>query len=253
MPLALLMAAAVAPAPICSDRPAKANAACTVPAGRFQLETGVADWSLTKQAGARDELLILGSSFLKLGLSDSADLEVGFTPYTQVTDTQPGSRSRVSGFGDVVVRFKRQLTGTSARVQVAAIPFVKVPTAAKVIGNGKVEGGLAVPLSFAVVGPVTATLGPEVDVLADADGSGRHIGLVNLVSLSAVVAPRVTLGGEIWGNWNLDPAGTVRRASADAAIAYAASNVLQLDLGANVGLNRQTADIELYAGASILF
>ena len=108
-------------------------------------------------------------------------------------------------------------------------------------------------VGLAIAGPVAVTLGPEVDVLADADGSSRHLGLVNLVSLSIAVAPRVTVGGEIWENWNLDPAGTVRQASADAAIAYAASNALQLDLGANFGLNRQTADIELYGGASILF
>ncbi|WP_309662061.1 transporter [Sphingomonas sp.] len=253
MAQAMLLAAEVATAPICAERPGKANAVCTVPAGKWQLETGIADWSLTRQAGTRDAVLILGSSFLKLGLSDTADLEVGVTPFVQATIKQAGSRSRVSGFGDVVVRYKHQLTDKDADLQVAAIPFVKVPTAAHAIGNGKVEGGLAVPVGLALGGPVTVTFGPEVDVLADADGSGRHFGLTNLVSLSVAVAPRVTVGGELWGNWNLDPAGTVKQASADAAIAYAASNALQLDLGANVGLNRQTPDIELYAGASILF
>lgn len=249
--VALLMAAEAAP--ICADRPAKGNGVCTVPAGAFQLETGAVDWSLTKASGSRTEQLIIGSSFLKLGISDSSDLELGFTPFVQVTAKGPGPRTRASGFGDVMLRYKRRLTGQDAAVQIAAIPFVKLPTADKDIGNGKVEGGLAVPISFSIAGPVTMTLGPEVDVLADADGSGRHFGLVNLVNLSATVAPRVTIGGEIWGNWNLDPDGTVRQASADAAIAYAASNRLQYDVGANLGLTRATADVELYAGASLLF
>jgi hypothetical protein len=251
--LIMAVAASAEPPPICADRPAKANAVCTVPAGKFQLETGVIGWSLARDAGTRAELLTVGSSFLKLGVSEESDLELGFTPEAQLTVKQAGSRSRVSGFGDVVVRYKQRLTGNATRVQVAAIPFVKLPTAAKGLGNNKVEGGLAVPISFTVAGPVTMTLGPELDVLADADGSGRHFGLINLVNLSATVAPRVTIGGEIWGNWNLDPAGTVRQASVDAAIAYAASNVLQLDLGANLGLTRQTPDLEVYTGISIAF
>ena len=48
--------------------------------------------------------------------------------------------------------------------------------------------------SASPAGPVTLTLGPEVDLLADADGDGRHAALVNLVNLSAPVAPRLTLG-----------------------------------------------------------
>ena len=251
--LALLIVADVAAAPICADRPAKANAVCTVPAGRFQLETAAIDWSLAKDDGTRTETLIVGPSFLKFGISDASDLEIGFTPYAQVTVKQAGSRNRASGFGDVVVRYKRRLTGPSAGVQIAALPFVKLPTASYDLGNGKVEGGLAVPVSFSVAGPVTMTLGPELDLLADADGSGRHVGLVNLVNLSATVAPRLSVGGEIWGNWNFDPAGTVRQASVDTAIAYAATDRLQLDFGANFGLTHQTADVELYTGVSFLF
>ena len=66
-------------------------------------------------------------------------------------------------------------------------------------------------------------------------------------------APRLTLAGELWSNLNFDPAGTLRQASADAALAYAVSNDLQLDAGANLGLNANTPDIEVYVGTSIRF
>ena len=122
----------------------------------------------------------------------------------------------------------------------------------KNLGNGKAEGGLAVPVSFAL-GPATLTLGPEVDLLADAGGHGRHAAIVQLVNLAASVAPRLTLAGELWANWNFDPDGTVRQASADFAAAYAVTRTFQADAGANFGLNRDTADVELYAGASIRF
>lgn len=158
-----------------------------------------------------------------------------------------GSRTRVSGIGDVVLRYKRRLTGPGAPLQVAAIPFVKLLAAPDGLGNGRVEGGLAVPVSFALGGPVTLPLGPELDLLADADGHGRHFAVVNLVNLSAPVAPRLTLAGELWTNLNFDPGGTVEQASLDAAAAYAVSDDLQLDLGANLGLTRDTPDVEVYA------
>ena len=109
------------------------------------------------------------------------------------------------------------------------------------------------PISFALAGPVTMTLGPEIDLLADGDGHGRHAAIVQLVNLSAPVAPRLTVVGELWGSWNFDPAGTIRQASADVAAAYAVTSNLQLDAGANFGLTRATADIQIYAGASIRF
>ncbi|HEX8225796.1 MAG TPA: transporter [Allosphingosinicella sp.] len=237
---------------ICTDRPARANVVCTVPAGSVQIETSALGWTLAEAGAGRTELLTVASSFAKVGLSDRSDLQIGFTPFAQLTSRTAGASQRVSGFGDLLVRYKRRLTSTDAPVQLAVIPFVKLPTAAAGIGNGRVEGGVALPVSF-TLGQFTMTLGPELDVLADADGSGRHVALMNLVNVSLPVAARWTVAGELWTNFNFDPAGTIRQASADAAVAYALSNDLQLDAGANFGLTAVTADVELYAGLSFRF
>jgi hypothetical protein len=61
------------------------------------------------------------------------------------------------------------------------------------------------------------------------------------------------LAGELWTNVNLDPSGTVKQASVDAALAYAVSNSVQIDTGANIGLTRDTPDVELYGGLSLRF
>ena len=248
-----LLAAAEAAAPICTDRPAKANATCTVPPGKVQLESGLAGWSLTEANGTRVELLSLGSTVVKIGVTERSDLQVAVTPFARLTVRDSSGKARTSGFGDVLVRYKQRLTGEGAAVQVAAIPFVKLPTARRGLGNDKVEGGVAVPVSFALSGPVTMTLGPEVDLLADGDGRGRHPALVSLVNVAGPIAPRLTLAGELWSNVNFDPAGTIKQASADVALAYAASGDLQLDAGANFGVTRDTPDVELYVGLSTRF
>lgn len=239
--------------PICTDRPTKANAVCTVPVGKWQLESSAASWSRTEADGAETKVLTLGSSVVKIGLSDRSDLQVGFTPYVHSETRAGGIISTASGAGDLTVRYKHRLTPDEARVQVALIPFAKLPTADGDIGNGKVEGGLAVPISISTGGPVSVVLGPEVDLLADADGEGRHLALVNLVNVSAPVAKGLTLYGELWTMTNFDPADNVTQASANAALAWLASDRVQLDMGANVGLTRHTADLELYAGASVRF
>ena len=238
--------------PICTDRPTKANATCTVPVEKFQLESTAAGWTLIKSGGAQTDVWQIGSSVLKLGLSDRSDLQVGFTPFVQAETKVGGGKSAVSGFGDVIVRYKRRLTGEASTVQVAVIPFVKLPTAKRGIGSGKAEGGLAVPVSMAV-GSATLTLGPEADLLADADGHGRHVALVNLVNFAGPIAPRLTLVGELWTMTNFDPARTATLASIDAALTYAVNPTIHLDLGANLGLTKHTADAELSAGVSLRF
>jgi hypothetical protein len=254
--IALAMPAAAAEpeeTPICTDRPTKANAICTVPVGKWQLESSAASWSRTEAEGVTTKVTTLGSTVVKFGLSDRSDIQVGITPLVRVESEAAGVTTRHSGFGDLTVRYKHRLTADNAQVQVGLIPFVKLPTADGDIGNGKVEGGLAVPISIATGSPVTVVLGPELDMLADADGDGHHAALVNLVNLSGPIGDGVTLYGELWTMTNFDPADTVTLASADAALSWLVKDQLQLDIGANFGLTRNTADIELYAGASVRF
>lgn len=255
MSLASMLLFAVASAankpPICTDRPTKANAVCTVPKGSLQLETSALGWTLTKVGGTKSKTFSVGSSLLKYGLTDRSDVQLGFTPYVRIANN--GHTDNHSGVGDLTVRYKHRLSAEASPVQVDFLPFVKIPTAKRGIGNRKLEGGLAVPISFGVGGGVTATLGPELDLLADGDGHGRHPALVNLVNLSAPIAPRLTLIGELWSSLNFDPAGTIEQASADAAVAYAISGSMQLDAGINAGLTSDTPEVELYAGVSLRF
>jgi hypothetical protein len=201
--------------------------------------------------GLRSEYLTVAPSVVKFGLSDHSDLQVGFTPYAHLQVKGAGTSSHTSGFGDVVVRYKHRLSRDGAPVQFGLIPFVKLPTASQGLGNDKVEGGLALPIGFSLGHSITAVIGPEADWLAD--GHGHHFGVVNLINLSGPIAPRVTFAAELWSNYNFDPGGTVRQASADAAIAYLATKTLQLDAGINFGLTKDTPDVEVYAGSSVRF
>lgn len=240
--------------PICADRPGKATSACTVPAGHWQVETGFADWTLQNVDGERDTSLVLGETTIKYGVTASSDLEVDVTPWQDSRSRFGGIHEGVSGFGDVNVVYKQRLTKADAPVQVLAMPFVKIPTAKQSLGNGKWEGGLLVPIGYAIPKtPLSLALTPEVDWVADGDGHGHHAAMAQVASLGWAVSEKLNLSAEIWGGWDWDPAGTTRQSSADAAAAYLLSNDVQLDAGANFGLNRNTPDVELYGGVSVRF
>ena len=241
-------------APICADRPGKATGTCIVPVGHWQVETGVADWTEQDGGGERDTSLAIGETTMKYGLTDRSNIEVDVAPWQHATSRFAGARESDSGFGDINLLFKELLTSPDAPVQVAALPLVKIPTASHSLGNGKWEGGLLIPIAFAI--PKTKLgigLTPEIDWAADGDGEGHHAAMVQVVSLGWAANDRLNLSAELWGEWDWDPAGTTRQASADGSIAYLLSNNVQLDAGANLGLNRVTPDVELYGGFSIRF
>jgi hypothetical protein len=240
--------------PICADRPGKGTGTCTVPAGHWQVETGLADWTLQKDGGERDTSLVLGETIVKYGLTDRSDIEVDFAPLQRATSRAGGARQRASGIGDLTLLFKQQLTGPDAALQVAALPYLKAPTAKHSLGNGKWEGGLLLPIGYALPNStISIGLTPEIDLAADADGRGHHAAMAQVVSLGWQATSRLNVSAELWGQWDWTPSGTTRQASADGAVAYLLTKDVQLDAGANFGLNRVTPDAELYGGVSKRF
>jgi hypothetical protein len=243
--------ASSADAPICTDRPTKSNFACTVPKGLVQIEADGFGWVTSSVGGSRTDQLIFSNPTLKLGLTSSSDLQLNWVPFTRVRSRNAGGTvSTLSGVGDVTVRFKQRLTAADGAFQLALLPFVKLPTARAGIGNGKLEGGIAMPVNISAPGGWTVTLGPQLDVLANAQG--RHFGLTGLVNIAKQIGA-FTLYNELWTSQNFDPAGTVRQYSYDVSLAWLPKPALQFDIGANIGLNASTPGLVAYLGVSTRF
>lgn len=240
--------------PICADQPGKSSQACTVPPGHFQFESSLADWTLDKHGGERDTAIVIGETGFKFGLTDRSHIDIDIQPWQRVTSRIGNIHDDASGFGDVLVSYKYRFSPADAALAVAISPFVKVPTAKHSIGNGKWEGGLILPIQYAI--PKTSlslSSTPEIDWTADVDGHGHHAGMAQVVNLGWQVNDKLNLSAELWGGWDWDPDGTTRQSSADGAAAYLINKKLQLDAGFNVGLNRVTPDLELYIGVAEQF
>ena len=247
-------AASAADDPICADRPGKATPTCTVPRGKIQVETALVGWAHDVSGHVRSDAFAIGQSALKFGLTDRLHVELDVTPFAEIKVHGGGFRDRVSGIGDSSVALKYRMTRDDASVQLALRPFVKIPTANHSIGNRKVEGGIALLADSSFGGsPVGWDLAPEVDLVADFNGSGYHGAIAAAASIGIPVSDQLTLSGELWGSWNFDPSHTLRQYSLDASAALLLSPNVQVDAGVNFGLNRATPDVEAYSGVAFRF
>ena len=244
--------------PFCTDRPTKGTGPCTVDAGHLQIESDIFNATLQNSDGIVTDTYLYTNPNFRLGLSQNLDVELNFSPYVEVVTHEhaTGARTDDSGFGDMFLRVKTSLIGNGQGTFSAALdPFLKIPTAPLTIGNGAVEGGLVVPLQYAVSDVWSLSLVPELDVLKNQFDNGHHAAGVVAFSISRAISAQVSATAEIWEDANLDPSGTIQQYSFDIAGTWQPSGArdLQFDAGANFGLNHETPAAQFYLGISHRF
>jgi hypothetical protein len=258
----LLTASAVASAEdlrdLCADRPGKGSPACTVDPGHLQAEFGLVDWTHDRNPGSVEDDLILGDLALRYGLGDSTELQLEWTAYGRVRtrDRASGIVDRQHGSGDVTVGLRQNLhnpdgSGFSLAIQ----PYVSLPTGGHAIGAGTWGAGLLVPVSYQLGNIIQFGFTPEIDAAPDQDRRGRHIAYSGAWSISVPVTKGLSASAELWAMRDHDPSGHISQYSADLAAAWIprGKGRLQLDAGTNLGLNRQTPDVEAYVGITEKF
>ena len=239
-----------------TDRPTKSNIPYTVDAGRFQYELDLVNYFHLKSGTVSINSIVGPNPWLKIGITNNIDFEINLpAPQLLVTrNLATGAVTRASGFNDMFLRTKFNLWGNDGgKSAFALIPNLKIPTAADGLGNGAVEGGVIAPLSFSLPNDFTLLFNSEFDRLKNLNGGGYHSNTINLVNLSRPIAKDVTLYGELWSQVNFDPARTIRQYSVDTAIAWTVRKNTQIDIGANVGLNRDTPALQIYTGLAQRF
>jgi hypothetical protein len=234
----------------CGQRPGRATPPCVVDAGHLQVETGLIDAVFQHSGGTHEDVYAIGATELRLGVSRRVEIEASWTP--SVIDRTHG-QPRLSGTGDAGLAVLAALTDPDKMgVAVSVQPFVTLPTATHGLGAGGFTGGVRAPIAVPLDSGFVLGVTPEVDILRNDGGGGTHTAWIGAASLARGFGP-TTLGVELWAQAEATPAGVIRRATADLTAAYLIGKTLQLDAGANFGLNRQTPNAELYFGISKRF
>ncbi len=237
--------------PICADRPGKSNAPCTVAPGHVQIEFGFDDLSIQHRSGITTSINDVGGMLAKVGLTDHLDVEAGVNLFQSEREHGTSMTRTQTGIGDLFLHVKYGME--SGRFGLAFDPYVKLPVANDTAGNGKLEGGLAMPMEVDLGSGWLLGDTLQADALANASGSGMHANMSDALGVGKSITDSLTVGAELWTDENFDPAGTSIQYSAGLELADLLNNDTQIDCGFTFGLDRQTPDFEIYAGISERF
>jgi hypothetical protein len=226
----------------CPARPGLGDTPCTIAPGRVSVEIGAAAW---ERDGGIDTVT-LAETFVRVGLTDSAEADIGWTPYVH----QPG----MSGPGDVTLALRQNLHHPDGNgFSIALEPFATLPVGSAPGGAGDWSAGLVVPASFDLGHGLSLQSTTQIAAAVDADRHGRHFAVGEVVGLEIDLTGKLGLTLEMEADRDEDPAVTTTQDYAGASLAWGVSDDLQLDIGAVAGLNASAADEQIYAGISRRF
>ena len=239
-----------------TDRPDLTESAYTVDAGWWQIEMDVAAYTRARDtaggADTRTTSVSYGNMNVKVGLTSQIDLQTVFSTYTIERDDDriAGTREKLSGFGDITSRLKINFWGNDGgKTAFALMPYIKWPTAQHRLGNDAVEGGLIAPLAVELPAGWGMGVMTEFDVVRNAADNGYRLDWMNSITFSHDIA------GNLGGYFEFVSVITEgpEIASFDCGLTYGIGQHMQLDCGANIGLNDATEDVTIFAGFSVRF
>ena len=264
-----------------TDRPGKAHSSTTVDAGHFQVESDFLTHTYDPRGPGytTTRAYSIGAPILKLGVTNWMDLELGLALFNSLrqsggglslgAEASPGSSSgppdtadqgsgssltRARGFGDTLLGAKINLFGNDGGDQsLALLPFLKIPTAARGLGNDHVEFTLNAPYTIALSKLWALTLEPNFGVLRNAENTRYRENYGFIANLSRpVFVEGLTAAVEIAIDVSSERKERTR-VSFDPSLQYLLTKNLQVDAGVYLGLNKATPRYLPYAGISYRF
>ena len=240
-----------------TDRPDKTESPFTVDAGHLQAELDLLNYTYDRANGANETLKALSIAPInfKIGLLNNVDLQVVAETYNVewTHDRNANSRTRSSGFGDVLLRCKINFWGNDGgSTAFGVMPFVKFPTNQDDLGNRAVEGGLILPLEIKLPGDWDLGAMVEIDHAQDSGSSDYHEEVIESVTISHDIIGKLGGYAELFSNLSTRR-GADWIATFDFGFTYQLSRNVQLDAGLNVGLTEAADDLNPFVGISVRY
>lgn len=237
------------------DRPGLSHDPTTVDAGHVQIETGGFEhvWDPRGAGEKTTRRWIYAAPTARVGVLNWLEFQAGVPIYNVLRETSSDDRTRASGFGDVNVGAKLNLLGNDGGDHILALlPNVKIPSAARGLGNDRAEYFLAAPYNYNITKELALTIEPSVAALRN-DANTRYrdsYGLI--VGLDQTLFKTVVASIEVQSQISSDRK-TATTWAVSPSVAWFATKDLQLDAGLVVGLNKATPRWDPYVGVSMRF
>lgn len=242
--LTLLAPATAQARDYCSTRPSLGQSACILDPGRVAIETALTDWERDDDS----DTTLFGDSLLRIGVTDSAELQLGWTPLGIARDRGDGRRTARTGDATIGARINLRNPdgkGLSYGLQ----PSITLPVGRAPIGGPGWSAGVVAPVTYDLSDAINLQFSPELDLVADEAGAGHHLEPSAVVGVDAQLSETVETTAEL--QWVHEQSGDA--ANAALSFAWKLDDDLLVDAGAMVGLNDQAAAFRLYSGISRRF
>ncbi|WGM30950.1 transporter [Brevundimonas sp. NIBR11] len=243
--------------PFCADRPGKGTPTCILDVGRWQAEVGLVDGARQSDQGVKAESWAYGDLFLRYGLTPRTEFQFGITSWTheKVTDRSTGDTETADGTSDIQIGFRHSLANPDGSgVSVALAGFITAPSGSRDVRGDGIEGGVVLPMALPLNDDWGLSLSPEIDIVADSDGAGRHAAYTMVAGVGRGFG-QWALGAELWVSRDDDPIEAVTQSTFDLTAVWTPPSMpdAQVDFGLNFGLNDDSPDLEFGVGVARRF
>ncbi len=243
---------------LCSERPGLTTSACITAPGRLQTETGLVDWTLDRQAGEREDTVVIGDTLVRYGIGGKTELRLGWTPYGIDRDRDAaGMVNRAHRIGDATLGVKSSIIERKGDngLALSGIATASLPVGRRPIGAGDWGATFQLPATYRTSQAVSFQLTPIVAAEVNDSGHGRHLLYGSAVELEYALSEAVKADFSAQMTRDDDPDRSVRGTPAlgSVAVSWQPGNNTQLDLGTIFGLNRAAYDVSVFAGISHRF
>jgi hypothetical protein len=231
---------------LATDRPDATESPFTVDVGHVQLELDLVNHTRNRLDGVRTTEWGVAPFNLRFGIQTDFELGIFLTPYVRSTEEpRGGPRVTTSGVGDTTVRAKWNFFGNNGGGSASGlIVDVKLPTAARGLGNDKVEGAFILPVACDL--PGGWSFGAMTGVGAAHDGARYRALYTTTATLGHEVAKDVDGYVEITSEAGIGP----HLCTFNVGLTWLLDANRQVDAGVNCGVSRAAPDVTYFVGFS---
>jgi hypothetical protein len=222
-----------------TDRPDVTESAYTVDAGHFQVESDAYRLTFNKENGVRTSESTFNLANLKIGLSNSTDLQLVLPFYVEEITKINGihTDTKRSGFNDFTLRLKKNLWGNDeGKTALAVMPFVNAQTGNDVEGR-RLEGGVVVPFNLELSDSWSFGAQGQFSLLRNQDRKYDKE-LLNSVTVGKDLSNTTSAFVESHYTYNFSE--KQFEIFLNGGVSYSITDNFKLDLGLNYGLKKGT-------------
>jgi hypothetical protein len=243
-------AAGQTPTELVTDRPDATESAVTVPRGSLQLELG-AVWARDRVPERNLSTFELPGALARIGLLDRLELRVGWSGWTQAVIDGGPARVRTAGLADPEVGVKWSALRAEA-TDVALITHLTLPIGDEIVGGRAVDPSVVLTVAHALRSRASLgwNAGYELRTVDLPAGTRRLGRWTYSAALGFDLASRWGIFAEVYG----DMAGSDPEPSAhvlDGGVTWQMAPLVQFDVAAGIGLNREAPDRVATVGLSV--